>query len=200
MRTKRYPKQQKALTLIFLTLASLIFFYQTSIAQENKLSNDVQVIAPYQPTISDAFKINTLPKVKDTVKVTSSFDYSIEPKAMPTKFELQPIAPATMLGEPLTKLYSTLIKAGYGNYLTPLIEINYNNLRSKTTSWGIDARHHSSSGKIKLENNEKANSAFSENRLKLYGKYLINKSEFSGNVSYNRNSVHHYGYDTKMTP
>jgi len=67
---------------MFLFIAEMLF-------AQNKLSNDVQVVGPYQPTISDAYKINMLPKIIDTTKVESKFDYSIESKQISTGFNVR---------------------------------------------------------------------------------------------------------------
>ncbi|MCK4750895.1 MAG: hypothetical protein KAT15_27745, partial [Bacteroidales bacterium] len=55
-----------------------------SVAQD-VIDKEIVVVKPYQPSLSDAFKINVLPRISDSISIRPSFDYSIEPK----KFETQ---------------------------------------------------------------------------------------------------------------
>lgn len=178
-----------------LIINTLVLFIANMIFAQNKISNDVQVVGPYQPTISDAYKINMLPKIVDTTKVESKFDYSIETKQIPTGYSLEPIVAASMLGEPLTKLYHTYIKAGFGNYYSPMLQVNYHVLRSRVASLGVNAGHFSSNSKIKLNKDEKVNAATSNNYVTVFGKRFFNKKTLSGDVNFNRKVYHHYGYD-----
>ena len=154
----------------------------------------LHVVKSFQPTIADAYKINDMPLVKDSVPPAPQLSYSINPKKISTPFNVEAIKPAKMVGEPLTKLYTTLIKIGAGNYTTPYAEIFYNNLRSKEGSYGAHLKHFSS--KSTLEGN--GFSGFSDNQIGLYGKKFLRKSTLSGNLDYNRNVIHYYGYDTSL--
>lgn len=162
-----------------------------------QISNDVQVIAPYQPTISDAYKINYLPVIKDTAKVEALFDYSIESKQVKTDFEVEPIAAATMLGEPLTKLYRSNIKFGFGNHLTPMLDFNYSTLRSKTKLLGVNLGHLSSNSNIKLSDDIKSNADYSNNYIDVFGKFFFKTSTLSSDLYCKRDVVHYYGYNVE---
>lgn len=179
---------------IFIIILCLVQF-KIGLAQDKKITNDVQVIGPYQPTISDAYKINVLPKIIDTTKVTADIDYSIVTRQINTGYELDPIVAASMLGEPLTKLYNSFIKLGFGNYYTPFFQFNYHSLRSKVSSFGVNMGHISSNSKIKLANNEKVDASYSNNYVSVFGKRFFNKKTLSGDVNFRRTAFHHYGYD-----
>lgn len=164
-------------------------------AQEN-LNKQVKVIKPYKPSISDAFKINYLPKIVDTVVVLPKFDYSIiNAKQIPTNFEVKPIKSAKMVGEPLTKLYHSQIKLGYGSYLTPLVELDFNTLRSKKYSIGANIKHFSSNGKIKMADDRKVYAGFSENSLSVFGRKLFDEKIVTGNIKYDNQNNYYYGYN-----
>lgn len=178
---------------IFLIILSVCAF-QVAYAQEDTLQHEVKIIEAYKPTISDAYKINIPPKVKDTAKVRSSFDYIIDSRRIDTGFELEPIKPAKMVGEPLAKLYSNYLKLGFGNYTSPFGEFHYNNLRSKKHSYGAYVKHHSSMGKIKMDDDRKVFAGFSDNYVNLYGKKFYKKALLMADIDFQRSSFYYYGY------
>ena len=121
------------------------------------------VFKPYQPSLSDANKINMLPKVSDSIGINPSFDYTIEPRPYESGFQVRPINAANLVGVPLSKLYKTYLKIGVGNYLIPMGELHVNSLRSRENQWGMALKHYSINGKIKLDNGKKVAPGFFEN-------------------------------------
>ncbi|MEA3318118.1 MAG: TonB-dependent receptor, partial [Bacteroidota bacterium] len=159
---------------------------------------EVHVIKPYKPTISDAFKINSLPKIIDTVKTIPTFKYYLITKPLDISFKPKIINPAKMVGEPLTKLYNSYTKIAIGNNAMPFIEFYLNNKRSKDFSIGTYFKHLSSFSKVKLANNKKGESAFSDNEILFYGKKFFDNSVLKSNLGFNRNVRHYYGYNTLL--
>jgi hypothetical protein len=159
-------------------------------AQEPFDLDEVKVVAPYEPTISDAFKIMLNPAIKDTLDIQLSFNYSIPSRKLVTPFELEPIAPARMRGEPLTRLYRGLVKGGYGNYATPYFEGFYNSLRSNNHQYGVHLKHMSSGGNIP----DHGHSAYSDNMAKIYGQRFLGRYTLDADLNYERNVVHYYGF------
>lgn len=154
----------------------------------------IHVVKSFQPTIADAYKINDLPVVKDSVPPVLQLSYAIRSKKINTPFTVEPLKPAKMVGEPLTKLYSSFVKVGGGNYNTPYAEAFYNNLRSKDISYGAHLKHFSSKATL----DGYGFGGLSDNQAELYAKKFLRKHTLSGNVDYNRNAVHYYGYDTAL--
>jgi hypothetical protein len=152
--------------------------------------DEIKVIAPYEPTISDAFKINFNPKIDDTLKVNIEFSYLINPVQIPTRFTVDPITPARMRGEPLAKLYNGFIKAGLGNYTTPYAEVFYNSLRSNEYAYGVHLKHLSSGGGIQ----DYAHSGYSDNAINLHAKRFTRNHTWYADLGYERNMVHFYGF------
>ncbi len=160
---------------------------------------EVRVVKPYTPTLSGAEKIQLLPDLKDTVDYTMpDFEYTLFTKRYNTGFRVIPIKPARMVKMPLDKLYKSELKAGVGNYLTPLLDLRINQLRSSKGSFGLGLRHHSMNGKVKLANDKKIDAGFNENDLSVYGKRYssYNVFEYKAGGSYSTNL--HYGVDTAM--
>lgn len=163
---------------------------------QTKLNEDVNVVKPYDPTVGDAYKINILPEINDTSTLKRKMTYSISAKQIPVNFDVIPIQPAKMVSEPISKLYSTYLRAGAGNYNTLLGEAGVNMLRSKNYSGGFFIKHLSSVEKIKLSNGIKSPASYSDNKIDLFGKKFYEYSTLSGDVTYERNVIHNYGYNT----
>ncbi|MFA4852917.1 MAG: hypothetical protein WC599_10395, partial [Bacteroidales bacterium] len=157
---------------------------------------DVIIIDAYKPTISDAFKINDNPKIQDTTVEKLNLNYQISSRLYPTTYYLDPIKPAKMVGEPLTKFYKSYVKAGFGTKTTPLAEIYFNNLRSTDQSIGAYFRHLSSAGKIK----DYAFPGFSDNEAVVYASKFYKNHTLSADIDYNRNVVHYYGFNPAELP
>jgi len=159
-------------------------------------NQDVVIIDAYKPTISDAFKINDNPKITDTVVEKLNLNYQITPKLYNTSFAVDPIKPAKMVGQPLTKLYKSYAKVGFGTKTTPLAEFYFNNLRSTSESIGFYYKHLSSSGKLK----DYAFPGFSDNEANIFARKFYNDHMISGEVFYNRDVIHYYGYNPDLFP
>lgn len=179
----------RGLILIILLAVSSAVYSQTPIKKE------VEVVKPYEPVVSDANKINVLPRIVDSVSIKPLVQYSIVPTMISTEYQVTPINAAKMLSMPVPKLYHSYLKLGFGNYTSPLAEVYVNSLRSKKYSAGFFFRHQSSSGKVTLDNNKKVAAGCSETSGELFGKKFFKSSYLYGNGSLSGNSVLRYGYN-----
>ncbi len=185
-------------TILFLTV---VLAGSKTFAQEeegDKLNQNVVVVKEFEPTVSDAFKISDLPRIIDTTSVNASFNYMIRSQQLNTDFSLEDIKPARMVGEPLNRLYRGYVKAGFGNYMMPLGEVNVSNLRSKELLIGFNARHLSSSGEIKNNAGVKVPSGFSDDMARVYAKRFYRNATAYGGIRFDRNLYHYYGYNTEI--
>ena len=181
---------------IFISIWCLFF---SRIIAQNNLHQEVSVVKPYELTIADAFKINTMPNIVDTNKVLTKFEYKLFPKQYPIFYKVTPIQPAKMTAESINKLYNSNLKFGYGIYNTLYGQLAINTTRNKDYAAGLWANHYSSRGKIKLPNNYKSPAFYSQNQVELYGKKFLNNATLYANGYFNRNVLHHYGYNTDDT-
>lgn len=178
----------------------LLLIHPIANAQEN-VNQQVQVIKPYEPVINDAFKISELPKIVDTNKVITEFEYEVVPKRQETSFTPRQIKPARLVSEPLSKLYIGQVKAGFGSYLSPLAQVHLGSKRSKNLNWKMLLDHNSSHGKVKNEVNKKVFAGFSETEANGSLNYFTKKYKaLSLGVAYNNNKNYYYGYNTSLFP
>lgn len=146
--------------------------------------------------LNDANKINVNPQMEDTVYSIPPFEYKIQEVKLPTPFKVEPITPAKMKGEPLTKLYSNYVSIGLGNYTTPYFDYFFGSQRSKDLFYTAHVNHFSSSGKIK----EYAYPAFSNSRIDLAGKKIWQKIVLESDLKYAHDVYHYYGYKESDFP
>lgn len=178
-------------------LGFLVFGYEGLNAQE-KLVKEVKVVKPYEPTISDAYKITHLPKITDTVKTVPEIRYILRTKPLNVGYTVTPIKPAKMVGEPLTKLYNSYVKVGLGTKMLPMLEAYVNNKRSKDYSVGAYYKFLNSIGQATFDNDEKEFAGFSDNNLRFFGKKFIDNSIIQGEMGLVSNTRYFYGYNTHV--
>jgi hypothetical protein len=179
-------------------LIALLLLPGIAVKAQNQIKKEVEVVKPYEPVVSDANKINVLPKMNDSVTIRPKVQYNIVPSAMNVEYQVNPINAAKMLSMPIPKLYKSYLKLGFGNYATPKAEVYINSLRSKTHTAGLFFRHQSSGGKVKLENNKKVHAGYSETSGELFGKKFFKSAYLYGDGGLSSNTIYHYGYDPKL--
>ncbi|MBL4706958.1 MAG: hypothetical protein JKY48_00765, partial [Flavobacteriales bacterium] len=177
------------LTLSGLLVSSLLF------GQDNLPSDTFRVVKEYQPILIDANKISSDPEIDDNLKIELDLDYSFINKQVPVSFEVEPIAPAKIKGEPLVRLYNGYVRAGVGNALVPFGEIYYNTLRSKEYSIGAHASYFNMKEVNSLKGVENSNL-----HVEAFGKRFWRKNTLSSNVSYGRDAFNYYGYYNLANP
>ncbi len=181
----------KCLLLFVLPFISLSSFAQTHTSVD---STTIISITDYEPFLSDAFKIKDNPNIKDTNKIIPELKYSFLEKQVPVSFDVEPISPAKIKGEPLVKLYHGYAKLGFGSNSTPLAELYYNSVRSKNLSYGFTGKHFSSSGISSIDY-----SGFSDNELSAFGKHFSKQFTLYSKLGYSRNVNHYYGFPEETT-
>lgn len=180
---------QREISWIFIVLSGMITS-AVAVGQVVTDEEEITVVAPYQPVVPDAFKINVSPRIPDEGLVKPQFNYSILEKDFKVDPVLDPITPAKIQGESITKLYKNYIKAGIGNYGTPYLDFFANKLRSKKSAFGVRLKHISSAGKIK----DYAYPGNSNSEISAYGKRFMPSHTLTTDVYYKRRGVHFYGF------
>ena len=182
---------------LILILSFAPFF---SNAQKDSLRQEVEVVKAYQPSISDAFKINDLPKIQDTKRQKPNFNYQINSQPVYSTFKTEPVQAAQMVGEMQPTLEKGLLKVGAGNYLTPYAELFYNTKAGKNSDFGLHFKHLSSNGKVKLVNDDKVDAPYSNNIAELFSRHYFRSSSLITKLYFERNAHEYYGYAGEEIP
>ncbi len=186
----------KYFILLLMLAPATIAFAQ----RDTTLSQEVEVVKAYKPTISDANKINEMPKIDEEKPQKPTFNYSIYSQPIFNTFSVNTLKAATFADRPDSDNGFGLVRVGVGNYYKPYGEIFLNNQNTKNTIFGIHGRHLSSHGKLTLEGGDRVKAPFSENEAEMFIKHLYKNSILSINLDFNRNGFNYYGYPEDLIP
>jgi len=178
------------LSTIFIIIFVFLGYNKQVHSQTKPHTEEITIIAPYQPSISDAIKIHLRPKIEAEEYKLLSLSYSIVPVKLSPDFQLNTIEPIEIEEEPFKDLFKNYVRLGVGNYATPYFEFFANKLQSKKQSFGIHLKHISSTGSIK----EYAFPGYSKNEIDVFAKKFTGSQTLSANAFYYRDVVHFYGY------
>lgn len=195
--SKHIHKTNSYKSILYWLPVLFLFFTSASYVKSQTNMDDINFHAEseFQPTIKDAVKFTELPEIRDTVHRISNINYGITSTPLFPKYSVTPISPAKMQNEPLTKLYHSLIKVGYGPiYNMPYGEVWVNSTRSREMAYGVHYKHFSSLSHLK----DVGYSGFADNEAELFGKKFYKKHTLSGDFAYKNNMMHYYGFDTTI--
>ncbi len=120
-------------------------------SQEKELDPEVvNIVKPYTPTISDAFKVKETPSLNDSISTTKKeVKYSIFSVPVASTFTPAKGKATTVEKAKPVKLYDNYATLGFGNYTSILGEFYSNFELSRTDNAGFFFQHNSSQGDIK---------------------------------------------------
>lgn len=123
----------------------------SAFAQEKELDPEVvNIVKPYTPTISDAFKVKETPSLNDSISTKKKdVKYSIFSVPVASTFTPAKGKASTVEKAKPIKLYDNYATLGFGNYTSVLGELYSNFEISRTDNAGFFFRHNSSQGDIK---------------------------------------------------
>ena len=149
-------KHIKYIFTLALVLQATVNFSQNKVNDTIK-TGVIDVIKPYTPSISDAFKIKETPSLDDKTTQTKKevkyniFSFPVASTFTPAKGKAAVIEKAKPV-----KLYDNYATLGGGSYTTILGEVYLNHAINRTETVGGYMSHHSSAGSIEdvlLDNN-----------------------------------------------
>ncbi|AXG72324.1 TonB dependent receptor [Kordia sp. SMS9] len=167
--------------------------------KENIGTEVVNVVKPYTPSVSDAFKIKQTPSLndKETAK-KKEIKYAIFSFPVASTFTPAKGRAANLKKAKPEKLYNTYVSLGLGNYNTAALDFYTSRAISRDETFDISLRHHSSQGDIEgvvLDNN------FFDTKLDLA---YINRSRdlsWKAKAGYQHQIYNWYGLpDVGLTP
>ena len=181
---------------IILLLAS----FQTVFAQkkeENIGSEVVNIVKPYTPTISDAFKVKETPNLDDEDNANKAkITYSILPFPVASTFEPSKGKAASVDKAKQEELYSNYLIGGFGNYFTPLAELYVTHDLGNDDYVAGMVKYISSEGGIK---NIPVNDSYMKSSIDLtYGKNQNNMS-WNTNLGFQLQKYHWYGLPSDIS-
>lgn len=163
-------------------------------AQSDTLNMDVTFTGTKELVLKNSAKLSSWPQARESVLEMPPIRYSLLPFKPMVSIEPIPIQAAKVnLEDRLSKLYRGYVRGGFGVYTTALFDLYYMDDRSRDGSWGVEYHHLSSGGGVALE--DSIPDEFSTNEAKLWGRRLMKKHAIGGDIAWQRDVVHAYGFD-----
>lgn len=137
--------------LVLLSTAALIMFQYSAFSQEKEIGTEVvNIVKPYSPTISDAFKVKEIPVMNDSINTDKKeVEYTIFSVPVASTFTPSKGKATEVEKTRREKFYNSYATLGFGNYTSVLGELYTNFELSRTENAGFYLRHNSAQGDIK---------------------------------------------------
>ncbi|MBS1682578.1 MAG: hypothetical protein JST48_12770 [Bacteroidetes bacterium] len=171
----------------------VLFLLNTAQAQDDEgeiQKVEIEIIKNKQVSVPKASRNfeKIPPRAAEPIKPEITYQYKNLPFHVP---DFNPaIRPLRLKAEPLSKIYSNYISAGFGNYSSPYAEAYITNKRSKNKYYGAKFFHRSfMNGPVDADNSASGNT-----ELRLFGKAMSEKVALDGFVNYENTTTHFYGY------
>ena len=158
----------------------------------------VTVVKEYEATIQDAQKVNIQPGIPDIEEKKPKLDYSIPIKEFKDiSFEANPLKPIAISKEKMHAYNSSYIKIGFGSQLMPLVQLAYNDNKTKNLQFGILYDHLSAHDFMRSVDIK--NQAFSDDKAGVYLKYFPKTVEVGVAFNFRNYRTHFYGTDSTFS-
>ncbi len=161
---------------------------QSARAQDSLKQETIDIISTYQPKLRDAAKLNLTASLPGADTARPRLLYEVPALNLYFMYQPVPLKPLALGKDSLSALQNNFIKAGFGNYRTPLIQAGFGSNRNEKFNFGLYGNFTSSKGDIK-------NQDYSALNVLASGTYFSPLFEINGSVGFDRNVVHYYGYD-----
>lgn len=141
-------KHMKNILILIITL-SVTFSFSQEKEKDTIKTGVIDVVKPYTPSISDAFKVKEVPVLGDEVTESKKeikyniFSFPVASTFTPAKGKAEVVEKVKPL-----KLFDNYATLGVGTYTTILGEVYLNHAISRNESVGGYVSHHSSAGGI----------------------------------------------------
>ena len=183
-------KQLKYIFTGILLLSITIGFAQRT--QKDTINTGViDVVKPYAPTISDAFKVKEIPSLDDEATETKKeIKYNIFSFPVASTFTPAKGKAAVVEKRAPVKLFDNYATLGVGTYTTVLGEVYYNHAISRNESVGGYVSHHSSAGGIE---GVSFNDNFSNSKINLNYSSRLRDLEWNVKAGFQHQMYNWYG-------
>jgi hypothetical protein len=198
---KKHQQNLKQLKMRKLLITSLsILIAGISFSQETKKdtlkTEEISVVKPYTPKISNAFKVKSNPLIEDTNKIAKEkVNYSIFSIPVASTFTPSKGKAKGVVREPKDRLFENYISAGFGNFTSPLFEAYFHTGDKRYNDFGIFINHHSSEGGIK---DLLLNDNYSDTRIDGFYKQFDRDYTWQVNAGVQQNIYNYYGLPSNV--
>lgn len=153
-------------------------------------SEEVEIIKDFEAALEESNKLEIKPELPSLDSTSRTLIYNVPSKILDVEYLPPKIRPIAMKRDRIPPIYKGFLKAGYGIPSSPYVEASYHHVDPKKLEIGANILHHSANFK------DIANQRFAKTDVGIDGTYF-NEQGFAvaGDISYDVNQVHFYGYD-----
>jgi len=187
---------KKQISILILLLLATVAFSQKK--KKDTIGTEViNVVKPYTPTVSDAFKVKSSPEINDTqIRKKKQIEYAIFSIPVASTFTPAKGKAKVLRVDPSAPVYDNFVTAGFGNFSTPQIEIFAHSNSTRYNDFGGFLKYHSSKGGIDdvvLDDN------FVDTRLDLFYKQEDQDFDWQLNGGFRFQKYNWYGLPEQIT-
>ncbi len=178
------------------TIILFLFFLRLSAQNDTILKNEqIDIIKAYEPVLIRANKVMVNPQLPELkTNISRDLQYDIAVKLIEVEYQPTEIKPLSIKIEPKVELPIMRLKAGFGNYLTPLLDLDVTNKNTDKFRVGLNINHLSS------KRNKRENQRFNETGFNAFGEYNLSDDMKIGlGVNYMLDNYFFYGYNQEDT-
>ncbi|WP_291856673.1 TonB-dependent receptor [Marinilabilia sp.] len=176
-----------------------IFFTAVGVSAQEPLSKDVRVVREFDPTVSDAMKINQMPDREDTLEINPQFNYRVVGQPLAGSPKVEPMSAARLARQHKGELYPSYVRGGLGNYETLFGEIFYNITRNEKFAFALSLGQEFSWGNIELEDGASSEAPLHRTNGGIYLRHFFDDKTLEFDMDFNRRAYEYYGYQTIST-
>lgn len=201
LKNNQYPIRINRISMrkiIFITVL-LNFTVIAAWAQKPKdtLNTEIiEVVKPYEPTISDSFKIKDQPSETGEAVEKDSITYQINSVPVASTFTPNKGKPKGVTKPVRDKLYDNYISVGFGNYTSPLLDAYVRTYPNRDAELGFIVNHHSSQGGI---NDVRLSDKYYNTKANVYYKQEDNYKVWKLDLGVLHGLYNYYGLPEEVT-
>ncbi len=142
---------------------------------------ELRVTDKYKAQVGEATKYSDMPKFEDTTTTKLRVNYGINSQPVPIHYKPEPISAARIRIERVPQLYKGMVRAGYGLYNSPFLDVYWNSGRTSKMSYGFWGEHYSFSKGVKetvYEKNGLSNNQLGGYYNRFYKNYSLRTKAF----------------------
>ncbi|HKJ05978.1 MAG TPA: hypothetical protein VJ970_00785 [Flavobacteriaceae bacterium] len=180
---------RKLLFISISLLTSLGLFAQETKPDTLK-TEEITVVKPYTPKISDAFKIKLNPTINVENIEKQNVNYKIYSIPVASIFQPTKGRAKKVTRPPKQTIYNNYISAGFGTFTTPFFEAYLKHSPSKYTDVGVFVNHISSEGGI---DDLQLNDNYADTSIEAFYNQFNRDYNWQINAGVTRNQTNFYG-------
>jgi len=179
------------LRFLYIALLLSAFSFAQKKEKDTLKTKVINVVKPFDPSVSDAFKIQKNPHLETEQTVKSPhFEYKIFSVPVASTFVPKRGTFVGLKRPKLKQIYNNFISAGYGNNNTPLLEAFIHDAPTKSSDIGVFINVKSSDGNVK---NSLLDDSYSDVKVDAFYKKSENNFDWQLNTGLRSQKSNWYG-------